>query len=120
MKDRFIKHTTKTAILKQATYDLIDTLPDTADGVKLVPGSLLCGKVSFSALGKGTNLSPEYYLTHKAKQALKELVRVTSVEHLEDKINRILDTGRMPVERGRNINLPPNFLDSLKQIWAKE
>ena len=110
------------AQIKSRLAELIETLPDAADGVQLLPGSTKCGVVSFSTIAANQGiLSPSYYLTSEIKQEMLTRIQAGSIDSVINLVEGILQTGKLalPGRRGGH-NLPPVFVNKLREIWGSK
>ncbi|MBE3145473.1 MAG: hypothetical protein IMZ61_16350, partial [Planctomycetes bacterium] len=86
---------------------VIDSLPDSADGIKMLGSNY--AMVPLSTIAQhGFNLSPRYYLTRETKTQLKELVDTNrNIETLITSIEAILATRKLK----DGTKLPPNIIE---------
>jgi hypothetical protein len=105
--------------LRKQLCDLIDSLPDAAYGVTLIPGTVRASIVSSKYLQKGS-WDPRTYMTGTAKDELKSVVNRADSGNLDGIFQSIIDSGRLRLSTGNSITLPQNFLEDLRQIWLGE
>ena len=103
--------------LREKMKSFIESLPEAHTGVNLLSKNPRCGTVSLSTISKNKGiLAPSYYLNTTAKEELIRILETTKIESLESRINQIIETGRLEVS-GRKIELNPEFIEELKNIW---
>lgn len=95
---------------------LIEDMPDGVDGINKLNNN--CGTVMFSTVAKhNLNLSPSYYLNKDAKQRMQEIIARTQVENLERVIEKIIQTGSIPLSSGQRLGVNPEFVAKLWEMW---
>jgi hypothetical protein len=105
----------QTKQLKTALKIMIRGLPNYLKDME--PLGPNCGVISSSIIEKnGGNLSPDFYIMHKAKTELCKLIDSSSIETLETKFTEVIETGRLP---GSGIKVNQEFRDDLKLLWNK-
>lgn len=116
MKKAFQKIVDETQAAKNRLKEAIRTLPESAEGVRLL--STNCGVVPFSLTAShGARLDPKYWLTRETKTELLSVVdSKRTVETLVSALQEIISTGKMPSGSA----VPPNVITSLKEAWENE
>jgi len=119
--------------VKQARTDLIkliESLPDHEEGVKMIAPNCCIVRLSkikepaFIARSSsktvpihGGGLSPSYYLSNEAKEALTRHVKNVDAENLVPSLERIMKTGSMVSKYGTKITLSSALLKDLIKKW---
>jgi hypothetical protein len=113
MKKDFQDIAEQAALARRRLKNAINSLPDSADGVKMLAPN--CCTVSSSMIAQhGFNLSPRYWLTHETKTQLIALIDSNgTVESTVNAVEAVLTTGKL--KDGSKI--PPNVLEALKAAW---
>ena len=102
--------------LRNKLKALIQSLPESADGITMLESSRCCS-VPLSVIREhGFNWSPRYWLGAETKAALISLVdECDSLNSISRNIERIIKTGK--VGCGKQYAVPPNIIEALKQAW---
>lgn len=105
--------------LRKNLLEMIDQMPDAQEGVNLISKSPAIAIVKFSHVQKNKGiLCPRYYLNCESKKALKDIIKLTQIENLPDRINEITRSGVIKINKDR-IKLNPEFVSSLKEMWKE-
>lgn len=103
--------------LRKNLLDMIDQMPDAQTGVNQISKKPAIAIVKFSHIQKNKGiLSPRYYLNCEAKEALKNMIKLTKIEDLPERIDEIIRSGVIIVNKDR-IKLNPEFVTFLKNMW---
>lgn len=97
--------------------EMIEKMPDAQSGINLIKKSPPIATVMLSHIQKNKMiLCPRYYLNCEAKNALKNMIKLTQIENLPEKIDEIIRSGVIIVNKDR-IKLNPEFVTFLKNMW---
>lgn len=107
---------TKVSALKERLIRVINDLPDSTKGVRML--SKNCCTVPFSMIRDNSfRLSPSYWMTLELKTNLIKIVESSGIEALSKHIEEILQTGEVKARNGSTIPIHPEIIQKLKEAW---
>jgi hypothetical protein len=120
MKTKFKDISNQFIEARNRLAQIIKSLPDSSDDIRILPGHTNCGVVSFSKIGSnGGRLDAQYYITMETKKTLLRIIESNrSVDTITNFIENVLATGTLK-DKGYTSTIAPIVLSALKKAWEE-